>query len=85
MLLRDLEVVIQELQHDGCTVVVGGDFSWATSTKKARALQGMGQTYSVAEEVAARGMPLGLEPHHGVGQAAGNLLPLDHVLVNELK
>jgi hypothetical protein len=24
--------------------------------------------------------PLGLEPHHGVGQAAGNLLPLAHVL-----
>ena len=24
----------------------------------------------------ARGIPLGLEPHHGVGQAAGNLLPL---------
>jgi hypothetical protein len=31
-------------------------------------------------------MLLGVEPHHGVGQAAGNLLPLAHVLaVNELK
>jgi len=27
MLLHDLEVVIRELQHDGCTVVVGGDFN----------------------------------------------------------
>jgi hypothetical protein len=31
-------------------------------------------------------MPLGLEPHHGVEHAAGNLLPLAHGLaVNELK
>jgi hypothetical protein len=30
-------------------------------------------------------MPLGLEPHHGVGQAAGNLLPLAVLAVNELK
>jgi hypothetical protein len=31
MLLHDLEVVIRELQHDGCTVVVGGDFKVAFS------------------------------------------------------
>jgi hypothetical protein len=50
MLLHDLEVVIQELQHDG---VHSGD-GWRLQPK-ARALQGMGQTYSAAEEVAAWG------------------------------